>query len=196
MENARDAAPVDAPEASCAPADDEATDESAKLEQAFRSGANWFYWIAGLSLVNSAGQLFGAQWGFVLGLGVTQIIDAIAASIAQEAEGAATAVKLVAFGLDVVIAGFFVALGVLANRRCGWSFYVGMAIYFLDGLIFLAVGNFLGVGFHGFVLFCLFSGVGALKKLQALAPPAPAEAALAATPAPAAPATDVAPPLE
>jgi fatty acid desaturase len=41
-----------------------------------RSGANWFIWIAGLSLVNSALFAIGSNWAFFLGLGATQFVDA------------------------------------------------------------------------------------------------------------------------
>ena len=43
-----------------------------------KRGANWFYWIAGLSVVNSIMFIAGANFQFVVGLGVTQIINALA----------------------------------------------------------------------------------------------------------------------
>src|SRR5574340_77246 len=39
------------------------------------NGANWFYWIAGLSVVNSVIVLFGGAWYFLVGLGATQFVD-------------------------------------------------------------------------------------------------------------------------
>ena len=36
--------------------------------------ARWFYWIAALSLVNSAVVIFGGQFHFVVGLGVTSVV--------------------------------------------------------------------------------------------------------------------------
>src|SRR5690349_21130602 len=44
-------------------------------------GANWFYWIAGLSLVNSAIFAFGGQVSFILGLSYTQVIDVFSDAI-------------------------------------------------------------------------------------------------------------------
>src|SRR4051794_33834386 len=41
------------------------------LEKQIKSGADWFFWIAGLSLVNSFVALSGKGWGFILGLGIT-----------------------------------------------------------------------------------------------------------------------------
>ena len=42
-----------------------------------KSGANWFYWIAGLSVVNSLIFAFGGHTSFIAGLGLTQLIDGI-----------------------------------------------------------------------------------------------------------------------
>lgn len=33
-----------------------------------------------------------------------------------------------------------------------------MALYFFDGLIYIAFASWMSVGFHGFVLVCLFNG--------------------------------------
>ena len=48
------------------------------LFEAGESGAGWFYWIAGLTLVNTFGMLSGTNSRFALGLGVTLIADALA----------------------------------------------------------------------------------------------------------------------
>jgi hypothetical protein len=117
-----------------------------------RGGASWFFWIAGLSLINSLAALTGSNWGFILGLGVTQVIDAIA----QEIGGAG---PLVGFALDLGAAGLFIGFGILARKGLAWSFVVGMILYGLDGLLFLLVGDWFGLAFHVFVLFCLFKGL-------------------------------------
>lgn len=142
-----------------------------KLERAVSGGASWFYWIAGLSLVNSAIVLFGGQWNFIVGLGVTQIIDAIASVAAQElGSSASTIARAVAFTGDLMVAGVFVLFGVFANKRHAWAFIVGMVLYALDGMLFLLVGDWLSVGFHGFALFCIWAGSSANRKLTALTP--------------------------
>src|SRR6478672_6161125 len=50
-----------------------------------RAGAKWFYWIAALSLVNSLVAIFGGQFHFVVGLGITSIVDALAKGIGSSA---------------------------------------------------------------------------------------------------------------
>src|SRR5438477_10996020 len=42
-----------------------------------RSGANWFYWIAALSLLNSIIFFTGSNFSFFVGLGLTPLIDAL-----------------------------------------------------------------------------------------------------------------------
>ena len=59
-------------------------EEIAQYEKRFRSGASWFYWIAGLSIVNSLVVHLQGQWAFVIGLGITQIIDAVAIAAIEE----------------------------------------------------------------------------------------------------------------
>jgi len=147
-----------------------------QLAARFRNGANWFFWIAGLSMVNSIMFLSGGELNFVVGLGLTQVIDGIAGAIAKEAKDAEMVVRVVAFGLDVVIAGFVVGFGVLARKGFDWAFLVGMVLYAFDGLIFLLVQDWLSIGFHVFALFCIWAGLKALRELRQYAA---AEAALA-----------------
>ena len=53
----------------------------ASLFAAGQSGANWFYWVAGLSIVNSIMQHLGGGVFFIMGLGVTSFVDAVAAHV-------------------------------------------------------------------------------------------------------------------
>jgi len=132
-------------------------------ERQLKNGGSWFYWIAGLSLINSAVALSGSQRGFTLivGLEFTQIIDEIAHEIGSGAGFA------VAIGLDLLVAGMFIFFGIFANKRRAWSFIAGMAFYALDGLIYLIDLKFLAVGFHAFVLWCIFRGFKACQQLNA-----------------------------
>ena len=134
-----------------------ATDPAAWAQ--VKSGANWFYWIAGLSLVNSISAFTGSDWRFILGLGVTQIIDAFG----QHIDGAG---KFVALVLDILAAGVLVLFGVFGNKGHLWAFIVGMVLFALDGVIFLLAQDWLGVAFHAFVLYCLFRGLQGSRALK------------------------------
>ena len=140
----------------------------AKLNGAIRSGANWFYWIAGLSLVNSVIVLLKGNLSFVVGLGATQIVDGIAVAASQQLGGnGGPIVQAIALAVDACIASIFVLFGWLSNKRFAAAFVIGMIVYFLDGLIFLLVQDWLSIGFHIFALFCIGSGYSALRKLAA-----------------------------
>ena len=147
-----------------------------KLETQQLNGAHWFFWIAGLSLVNSAIIHAGGEWSFIIGLGITQFVDAIASAVAMDAgAGPARAAQAVAIVADLVVAGLFVAFGILARKRHSWAFVVGMLLYGLDGLLFLLVRDWLSIGFHVFALVSLAAGLSAARQLGALdAPRAPA----------------------
>jgi hypothetical protein len=137
-----------------------------RLEKRLSGGISWFYWVAGLSLVNSIIFLFGGQINFVIGLGITQVIDGISYGIAGElGANAGMVIQIIAFLLDALVAGVFILFGVLAKRH-KWSFIVGMIVYALDGLIFILVSDYLSLVFHLIVLCGLFSGLGAYKQLQ------------------------------
>jgi hypothetical protein len=130
-----------------------------------RSGANWFYWIAGLSLVNSAIYAFGGDISFILGLAITQLVDGIAdVSIA---EGAPAGLKFIAVGIDLIIAFVFVLFGYFANKGLAWAFIVGSVIYIFDGLIYLLLDSVFAAAFHAFALFFIVRGFIASRKLRA-----------------------------
>jgi hypothetical protein len=133
--------------------------------------ARWFYWIAGLTVVNSVCVMMKAQLYFPVGLGITQGIEGLVVYLANEVShqywGIAQAIGLV-FG--VLTAGICAGFGELSRRRSIW-FVVGMSLYALDGLLYLAVNDWIGVGMHLFVLYFMYLGLraaGTLNKLKAM----------------------------
>jgi hypothetical protein len=148
--------------------------ERQQLAPRAKSGANWFYWIAALSLITSIISLAGSNWAFLISLGVTQLVDAVA-NVGAERVGAG--VKVIALVFDLVAAGLFALLGMFAGKRQSWAFIVGMALYLLDGLVCLFIGFWLGLAFHAYALYCIFSGYQANARLVELdknmPPPAP-----------------------
>lgn len=136
-------------------------------EQTRRSqtGANWFFWIAGLSLVNSLIVVMGGNWSFLAGLGVTQFIDAVARGLSTRGGAAATVLALL---LDVGAAGVLVMFGLLARQRHSWAFVLGMILYAMDGLLLVIVQDWLGLAFHAYALFCIYRGLSANNKLGEL----------------------------
>jgi len=133
--------------------------QSATAMAQMKSGASWFYWVAVLSMVNSVSAFAGSSWRFILGLGVTHVIDQLSRDLGAAGKG-------VALVLDLLAAGVLVLFGIFANKGHSWAFLVGMILFALDGVLFLLVQDWLGVGFHAFILFCLFRGFTACRELK------------------------------
>lgn len=131
-------------------------------------GAQWFYWIAALSILNTLITLSGSSWSFIVGLGSTQVVDAFAGLLKEEAVLSGTVVTLIALAIDAGLIGLFALWGWLAKKGHTWAYIVGMVLFALDGLIFVFVGDWLSVGFHVFALWGLFRGLRALGQLKRL----------------------------
>src|SRR5262245_42801333 len=118
-----------------------------QLENRARVGANWFFWIAGLSIINTFMLLGEANRQFVIGLGITQVANVIALEMIKQAPETATAAKGVAYALTFLASAFVAAFGIGARYRLSWVFIVGMTLYAIDGLLFLLFQDWLSVGF-------------------------------------------------
>lgn len=135
------------------------------------SAAKWFWWICGLSLVNTILMHSGSDVSFMMGLGFMLVADVLAIE---------AGVPALAFAVDAVVLGFFFAMGFFALRGHRWAFILGGVIYLLDGLIYLIFQDYLSVGFHGLALFYILGGFkqlnSTLKELrqsesEAVSPP-------------------------
>jgi hypothetical protein len=154
--------------ATLAPAADVVT---AKLVRQRDGGASWFYWIGALTLVNAVLLLFGSDYGFASGLGVTLFL-AVAVDVFSEGSLLWLAVLL---DLPFVAALFW--LGSRARRGAIWPFLVGGILYALDLLLVLSIADWIGVLIHGLALFSFFAGWKAARALRRLERTEPAAAA-------------------
>jgi hypothetical protein len=139
----------------------------AQLEAKMRNGANWFYWIAGLSLVNSAILLSEGDHHFLIGLGITQFVNALALTWAKQSPETAVVAKVIAGIFTLFTAAVVSAFGFGTNRRHSWLFITGMILYTFDGLIYILFEDWLSIAFHLFVLTRLFTGFRACRDLNA-----------------------------
>ncbi len=129
------------------------------------SAARWFWWIAGLSLVNLFLFYSGSNTSFVVGLGMTSVISAVF-----------TEPKVVGLVLSALIIGHYGVIGYFALREKLWAFYVGLVVYVLDALIYAFFEDWMPVAFHAYVIFRLFKGISALRgRSDAVPAPAPVE---------------------
>lgn len=119
------------------------------------SAARWFWWIAGLSLVNTVLFHSGSDLNFVVGLGLTTIANVVFAGQLP--------IAIAIAGLTV---GFYVVVGLLAQRERAWAFYLGLAVYALDALIFVRFQDWMPVAFHALAIFYIVKGVTRLRELS------------------------------
>ncbi len=132
-----------------------------QLVQRRNTGGAWFYWIGGASILNSLLYAAGSQWGLVVGLGFTYLIDGFATELSGTVR-----TPIYAFAIDVMLAGSVMLIGRAARRgHLAW-YAAGMAFYLLDGLLFIAVQDFLGIAVHGFALYGLWNGWRAGRALR------------------------------
>lgn len=169
--------------------------ELSKLEGEKRRGINWFFWIAALSLVNFVILRFGSDRGFVIGLGITQLIDVrvpvkilrtpIIGDIASlimtvyrpvqillHRAGFSPPMTEFIFELifAILIASVFLLFGVLGRRGSVFAAALGIILYALDSGIFFYYGDYLSLAFHIFALVALAGGLRALYLLRKLQP--------------------------
>ena len=138
------------------------------LDNKIRGSVNWFFWIAGLSMVNTISFLMGNSLTFVIGLGATQIIDGFMFGLANELGAGWNVARFVGFAMDIFIAGVFVVFGVLGRKRYRAPIIIGMILYAIDGVILLLFQDFFGAGFHAFALFGIGSSLKSISELENL----------------------------
>lgn len=124
-------------------------------------GGDWFFWIAGFSVVNSLIALFGSSIHFVIGLGTTELFDAVGGQ-------SGTSGKVIAVLLDLLAAAFYVGYGFFARKGAKWAFVTGMVFYLLDAVLLLVFKDWLAVAFHAYALYRIFQGFQAAGELSQL----------------------------
>jgi hypothetical protein len=140
-----------------------------KIENQIKSGANWFYWIGGLSVLNSLIFIFGGGLSFVVGLGITQLVDVLASIISESAQtDAASLIRTIGLVINIGIALGYVAFGILASRKQRGAIITGMIFYALDAVILFVFGDYISTLFHLLVLPGLYNGLKGCKQLADL----------------------------
>ncbi len=147
------------------PAPVEVTPDVARVDavnrMAIDSSANWFYWIAALSVINSFITMSGSHWNFIFGLTFTKVVDALATQ--YKVTGLAAVLCIVLNALAILT---FAILGYLARRCNMWAFIVGLVLCVMDALLILLAFNILALAFHAYLIFQIVLGIQALRRHQ------------------------------
>ncbi len=140
-----------------------------ELDRQIRSGLSWFYWVAALSFINSITYMLNMESTFVVGLGITQLIDGVALGIAQEATAEiGLFIRILGYAFDLALIVAFVLFGIFGRKRVRWVIITGMVLYGLDTILVLAFGDWLSTLFHLLALWGIWTGLRAMKQITAL----------------------------
>ena len=138
-----------------------AGDPRAAIILRMRRGAGWFLTIAILSGINSLLEAFNAKIRFIFGLGITQVVDAMAHGAGQNGTV-----------MMVVVDGLFIVLLILCSKwaKAGsqGAFLGGMIAYALDGVLLLLFSVWLDAAVHAYALWMIWQGYSASRELAQL----------------------------
>lgn len=149
---------------------DQTAREIVKLNQQAKNSSRSFYWIAGLSFINSLITAFGGEFYLVMGLASTLFVDYFAVGMGQEVPEMAVVFKVIALVISLIASGIFALFGFLAEKGKRWTYVLGMIFYGVDALIMLALQEWKGLLVHVYFMWVLFAGLRALNQLQKLTP--------------------------
>ena len=134
-------------------------EQKLRAEQIVKNGAGWFLAIAGLSILNSVLTMSGANFHFIFGLGITEIVD----GIGRQSGSTGSALGLV---VNLFIAGFFLWFWHFGRKGEKWAFLTGMALYVMDALLLIPFKDLLGLAFHAYALYRIYNGMQGIPVLQ------------------------------
>jgi hypothetical protein len=123
-----------------------------------RRGAGWFLTIGVLSGVNALLQIFEAKIRFIFGLGITQVVDAMAHGKGQNG----TIIILVVDGLFVIM---LILCSRWAKAGSQGAFLGGMIAYALDGVLLVMFSMWLDAAVHAYALWMIWQGYTASREL-------------------------------
>jgi len=121
--------------------------------------ADWFFWLAILSILNSLVVFYYQTPNTPIALGITQWIDGTSGVF----NGAMTAGELLT---NILIAGVLAAFGLMARRGSDIAFVVGIFLYVIDTFLIIGLRDFFGFGVHLIALFFIVKGLLASRHIR------------------------------
>ena len=156
--------------------------QRAILWRRIQYAGNWWYWIAGITIVNTVLLFSHSTWGFAIGTGITDVVYGFTTVY--------PGFLVPGVVIEIMIVGLIGLWGYLCQRGMLWAFWVGLILYGVDTVLEVLMKQWIGAAFHAYAIYSIYQGVVAinlLKKLdKAVAAQAPyyAQAAYSQQPAP------------
>ena len=121
--------------------------------------ADWFFWLAILSMINSLVVFYYQTPNTPVALGITQWIDGTSGAF----NAAMSTGELLT---NILIAGVLAAFGLMARRGSDIAFVVGIFLYVVDSLLIIGLKDFFGFGVHLIALFFIVKGLLASRHIR------------------------------
>jgi hypothetical protein len=122
-------------------------------------GADWFFWIAVLSLINSLIVYYYQTANTPLALGVTRWLDGTTSGF----NASMTTSGLVTNILAALVLAMF---GLMARRGSDLAFVVGIFLYVIDSFLVIGLRDLFGFSIHLVALFFLVKGLLASRHIR------------------------------
>ncbi len=136
--------------------------EREEIQDKIKKAANWFYWIAALSIINSILNFeTPSKIGFTAALGISQIVDGLIMEMYGSYNYYATIINIF---ISLVIA----FIGYKARNANKTAFIIGLNLYALDGILFFYYNIWINFAFHILVLYFVYQGIPAINELKNL----------------------------
>ncbi len=121
--------------------------------------ADWFFWLAILSVINSLIVYNYQTPNTPVALGITQWVDGTSAAFNPTMSTGALII-------DILIAAALATFGLLARRGIDIAFVVGIFLYVIDAFLAIGLRDVFGFGVHLVALFFLVKGLLASRHLR------------------------------
>ena len=122
-------------------------------------GADWFLWLAILSVINSLVVYFYNTPNSPVALGLTQWLDGTHGGIKASMSSGALVI-------NIMIAGALAMFGLLGRRGSDIAFVVGIFLYVIDAFLVAGLKDFFAFGVHLVALFFLVKGLLASRHIR------------------------------
>ena len=130
------------------------------LKAAMKQTGSTFFWIAGLSVINTILVLTKANLMMLGGLGITLVVDVLFSQSGAQ-------LQPIGFGINFTIALMFVVLGMWAGKGSKVAFFVGMGLYALDACLYVFLQDPINIAFHGYFLYLIYNRFKSMRALKA-----------------------------
>ena len=121
--------------------------------------ADWFFWLAILSVINSLIVYYYQVPNTPIALGITQWVDGTTSGFNSK-------MTTTALVVNILIAAALAGFGVLARRGSDIAFVLGIFLYVIDAVLIIGVRDFFGFGVHLLALFFLVKGLLASRHIR------------------------------